>query len=708
MRLHTSAQISMFVIIGVIILILGIGVFLTLSSTTLFEDESPSYKVQEFTQSCLELQSKYALQEVAKKGGWYYLPNDVIFAQEGNFNEMIESSRGFEHAFYGDLRYWDYYDDSSGSMKQEIPTLDDEEDQYSIKNQVERLILETIDDQCLEDYSSFRDRFDIDARFAQLNITSTSFEDNQLTFELFLPLTIESEEEGGADSINRFQITIENSIKTPYYIANDIVQAQEDSSFIEHSYLDFIYNYQQAGDDDLLPPFYDFRYGETDYSVIYSDDKKPLLQQVFNTHSPEIIIQDVDLLPYQRQNVIDTQNSELRTAQAHQRELFTTQDYNLNAKGLRREYGQYTSQLSYNPFFPISFSFSNGDGGGRVLTHDVTNELLLIVPIQYTTYQAGYDITTPVVYEITNSNQNPELDLTFNLPMEINIRNNNPIRVLLNDNISTNSLSTESNSYSPSYCGEEHFISEDVNLNIREKDKFGDEVPVEDVEFRFTCSTQEEVVCPVETLSSQERLNYQQYTLNLPINCPNSQVEIFKDDYISQEIEVSPSLNNEITQSVTFNKPRTFEFDFSVRGQDVGENQQSFILFEPQNNPQYIQSYSLNSTTDHENLNITLIPDTYTITSFTFDQSTQVIPKKPGTSCGTFDFGCEPTPDIPSITLDGWILSDFKLEGFTITQDDLQFANRVSAQMPGVFYPQTYDDFDQNMPRSDEKFIKIQ
>lgn len=709
---YKSAQISLFLIISVILLVLGITAVTVFNSSSIFQGESATYRVQEFTNACLDQQIEYAFNEIGKKGGWYYSKPGLFYAQSDFDNELVERSQGFNHVFYEELDYWNYYDDNSNSMKYSIPSLDEEDDKYSIKNQVLRLIRETINEHCLQDYASFSDAFEIEPQLDKLNISATSFERDNIDFSLYLPLSVKERSEDGVNSMTTFQTGVENPIKTPYYIARDIVIAQQNTSFIERAYLDFLYNYQVAGDESMLPPFYEFRYGVADYNIVYSDEKKPLLQQIFNTHSNEVIITDLGLTMSQDQKVRFTQDSPLKSAQSYQKEHISSleQSY-LEEYNLFGEYQNYVAKLKYEPFHPISFSFSNGKGGGRVLMHDAFYQNLLIVPIEYTTYQAGYDLTLPTIYEISGSSENFENNnFVFNLPLEINIRNNNPVRNLLDSDIRTNSYEVDS-SYTASYCSQMHMISEDVNLKVSTRNKFDEREPLEDVEISFSCSAQPSTVCSIKEFDTRKQFNSLEYTMQLPINCPNSQIEIKKDGYVTKVIDdISPSLENPITREVELYTPKTVDLLYSIGGDysQLPQNQESILIFEPKNNPQYIEVIEFDSTTNMQNLNLTLVPDTYTITSFTFDNSTQIIPERPGKSCSWYEVGCEDIPPLESIELNGWVISNYNLENYEISFADLQFAETIEANMPAVKYPTTYDEFeDQEIKISEQKDIRI-
>ncbi|MCH8519400.1 MAG: hypothetical protein LAT82_01455 [Nanoarchaeota archaeon] len=706
-KVLNKAQISIFVIIGVIILIIGILALTLFSSSSIFQAETPGVRVQEFTQQCLLQQADFALNEVAKKGGWYYTRGIETYARPNDFNPLINRAQGFEHIFYGNLKYWDYFDETSNQYRNQIPTLDNENDEFSIRNQVIRLIEETVNEHCLQDFASFSEVYNVDRDLMKLQVSSSSFEQNRIVFELYLPVQVESLDGSTLESLERFRIDIENKIRVPYLIANDIILAQQELSFIENAYLDFIYNYQKTGDDNFLPPFYDFKYGVTDYSVIYAEDKKPLLQRIFNSHSRELIVTDLALTPNQENTIVQTQSSIFKPVEIHHGPLFSRLDGSmLRTQRLNREYSRFVANLHYEPFFPISFSFSNGKGSGQVLTHSVFNEVLLIVPIQYTTYQAGYDVTVPVLYEIRDGLNQRDDGFVFNLPLEVNIRNNNPLRALIEGDYRLNSLQTQE-SFTATYCNPNHFISQDVSVEVSSLNRFDEREPLEDVLFLFYCSTQPQTACQIPVQETIERFSSNEYVLKLPINCPNSQLEIIREGYLNQKVEITPTLEEPTREQVTMITPKTLDLFFSVMGRSVQPNQEAFILFEPINNPEFIQVISINSTTDMSSLNITLVPDTYKITSFVLDRSRVTIPKKEGRKCKWYEIGCKDAPDLPEFDLDGWVISSFELENYVVTFNDLQFARRVIAQLPGVTYPQSYDDFDQEMPRAEIKHIQI-
>lgn len=701
-------QLSLFVILGAIILVGGVVAYVSTSSTAIFEEEKTTYKIKEFTEGCLISQSEYALREIAKKGGWYYSKSPDIYAKENHFNTLVERSIGFEHPFYSKLDYWSHFDESSKSFETNIPSLDDDDDMYSIKNQATRLIEETINKHCIQDYVSFNDKFIIETQLQKLEVKVNSFENEKLVFDLFLPVSIESRVDGTLDGMNSFRVEVPNLIKTPYYISKDVVLAHHNQSFIEKAFLNFIYIHQKTGDKDYLPPFYDFKYGVADYTVTYAQREKPLVKNIFSTYSSEIIILDLALTSSQYKRVDDTLNAEFKPAQNYQNMyLSLVEESYLNEDNLRRDYEKYVGKFVFEPFYPLSLSFSNGKGGGQVVTNKVFNEVLLIIPIQHTTYQTGYDITAPILFQISRPTANPDNQILFNLPLEVNIRNNNALKELLDEGFLRDEY--EVDSFTTSYCDAAHHISKDIVIDVNEKNIYDEKVPLDGVSFRFTCPTDVSTACSIIPKNSVEGFNSQKYTLNLPINCPNAQIEISKEGYLPTTVEVSPSISIQYNKSATLLKPTTLDLFFTAGGTTPGINQEAILIFEPMSNPEYIQVYGFDKDTNYDDLNITLIPDTYKITSLMFDNSTRTIPGKPGKKCSTLSrlTGCEDKPELPAIDLEGWVLSNFELENYVITQEDLRLSRRIVAQIPGVSYPRTYDDFNQNMPESLPKYIKL-
>ena len=708
---NTKAQLSLFVIIGSCILVIGMLVFFSTSSTSLFTSQKPTYSIQEFTTTCLENQFKYALEEVGKKGGWYYTSPSIVYAKENTFNQLIKKAQGFEHPFYGELRYWRYFDENSNSFVHAIPSLSEGNDEYSIQNQVIRLVEETIDEHCLQEYSSFNELFTIEVELSKLEVSTSSFQEDTIIAELYLPLEIEKKDDLTVDSMYSFSVEIKNSIKIPYFIAQDAILAQENQSFIEQSFINFIYQYQKSGDNTFLPSFYDFKYSVVDYSVVRAEDKKPLLKQIFNTHSNEIILLDTKLKEYQREYVQHSRNLEFKPSVFHQQPFLSNVKHsNIVSQSLQRAYQNYESAFKYEPFFPLAFSFSNGRGAGEILQHSVFNQMLIFIPIKYTTYQAGYDITTPILFQVEDSTPNSDDDIVFNVPIEVNIKNNNPTQNLIYQGIPTFLTVTNSN-YVASYCDPSHYFSKDVNVKLSEYDEFNNKVPASNVSFSFACSTSPQTVCQIPILNQTIGYNSNTYTLKLPLNCPNSELIASTKDALDVLFTVSSSSVDEQTVSSTFMSPRTLELNYYINGYNtLDENQQTVLVLEPKNNPQYTQTFQLNGKMELDNLSVELIPDVYSVTSVTIDNSTKILPKVSGTSCGTLEkiIGCVETPDLPSLELNGWVLSSFELQSYEITSQDLLNAKRIVLQIPGVEYPTSHSDLeDQRMPIANEKHIVL-
>ena len=94
-------------------------------------------------------------------------------------------------------------------------------------------------------------------------------------------------------------------------------------------------------------------------------------------------------------------------------------------------------------------------------------------------------------------------------------------------------------------------ISQDINIDVSSRNEFNELTPLQETEFEFRCSAQPSTICEINNYESMEQFDSQRYSMQLPINCPNSELVVKKEGYVTQVIErVSPSLDLEINREI--------------------------------------------------------------------------------------------------------------------------------------------------------------
>ena len=254
---QNKAQVSLFVIIGVILVIVGIFIFTKSETFPLFKDQTPGYKttqaINEFVLDCMELQTKDGVYLLGRQGGKIYLDNSLIL-DENKVGYIFEKSQGFKLLGETPLEYWDYYDDANDEFKQKIPSYDSKTDEKSMLMQLKFYLDDTLNKKCLNDFKSFNELADINFDLEDID-HNVEFKDDEIEVSLNFPIEINHKNLEKVDYLNKFEIKYENKLRVPYHLAKDIVNTQKENSLFEKNILATLIPYQSTQDTSLLPPF---------------------------------------------------------------------------------------------------------------------------------------------------------------------------------------------------------------------------------------------------------------------------------------------------------------------------------------------------------------------------------------------------------------------------------------------------------------------
>ena len=175
------AQMSIFIIIAVILVFLFILIFALVDSPSLnlFQDERPSYRVQEFVETCLQDISTDGVDKLGLSGGWLY-HQSLIFADRETPELLIQRAQGFRDPGNIEMPYWYYYDDSDEQFRYNIPEYNTDSD-FSMKNQLKRYVEENLNRQCVRDFEVFEEVYNIEYDLSELEVTVEMDEDEIVT-----------------------------------------------------------------------------------------------------------------------------------------------------------------------------------------------------------------------------------------------------------------------------------------------------------------------------------------------------------------------------------------------------------------------------------------------------------------------------------------------------------------------------------------------
>ncbi len=247
-----NAQISIFVIIGAIIILGGVFLFtVDFEGITIFDDQRSSYLIREYVESCVEGQTKEGVYLLGVHGGWLY--NDIreeFFLTKDTNEYLIKDKLGYVDMGGIEQPYWYYYDDGDEEFRTNIPEFDTK-NEYSMKNQLKRYLDETLEPLCIKNFQSFKDKFEVEYDKSEIS-HEVIFNEDEIIVRLNLPLEIRELNEESTEYIDTFSIDHPNELYVPYHLAKDIIDAESNSSFVEYKLMGLLTPYQDPNSVDLL------------------------------------------------------------------------------------------------------------------------------------------------------------------------------------------------------------------------------------------------------------------------------------------------------------------------------------------------------------------------------------------------------------------------------------------------------------------------
>lgn len=704
MKRPSKAQISIFVIISLILVIGSIVFFsLTNNSITIFQDEKSSYKVKTFVESCLDLETKAAIEKIGLHGGWLYHDEMVTTNRKmpAQYNKVAKGLNLFEKQ---EIPYWYYYDDADEVFRFNIPDYDSEY-QYSIKNQVKKYVEDNLERDCIQSFRSFEDIYEIkyEPREIKGKIT-VEFDEDKIVTSLEMPLEIHEITTQNVELVDYFSVNNDNKLWIPYHLARDITLAQANSSFIEYRILNFINAYQTANNREGLPPFYEF---SMKYDFVPWDVRK------VENLTKQVIGSNIGLVQF-----LNTDYNEVKLSPQLKNSPFAQgfvniyqKDY-LSQTSMTKEdvpkifnnYQNYKVKPIYEgAFFPSSFKLS--PSMGNVILLPRPEAVINLIPFFFTEYIAVYEMTMPILFEIKSNEANDKF--VFNLAIEANIDHNTPLSQNRNIEFKLDDLG-DMNSAKSLICDPVQFTSDYIYLNISDpinhglRKKYDDpKIGVEDAIVTFNCKGLASCfIAQTEINGKYVQNNITELKFRVPTNCDPGRLEIYKYGYTKLIFDnLDPKINEPINLGeVEMASQKTL--DLKVRlvtqgtnfntGRTLDDSETAFLIFQNLEDDSLVQVAQITPENQY-NLTINLTVGNYSIEGFVIHNESFTIPSqqfcyKKGLFSGS---DCQ---NVPAIDFDSWVRGGIELETFEVTKYNLLNFDIIKVNFVDYGIPRSYDD----------------
>jgi hypothetical protein len=712
-----KGQISLFVIIGVIIVVLGAYFLTSKNDITLFADQSPSFQttqnIKEFVTSCIQTQTEKGLQVMGVKGGWLYEKNIPYLAKYDDPNQLILRSSGYEDIAGVSHPYWDYYDVRENAFVQQIPSFNDDGDDFSMQNQLERYLSETLDIECFNGFKDFEEVASI-VYDPSLMEVSVDF-DEEIEIQVELPIEITHIAESSTDVLTDFSFTMENPFFIPYYLARDITNAQIETSFLEKATLSFFAPFQETETRENLPPFYSSTL-DYDFRPWFIPDVRLKAQQILESFLPEIQFLEtrpsIPPLPDTFQDNPIAQGVHQMYAKEYFRNIVTNEDYSLvRSKGDRRSLGIFNRYQDYVVFPRYSlltpFYFKIQQAAGNMVLLPKPDDLLPFpIRVTLTEYIASYDVTYPVTFSIIPKGE--DNFYTFNFALQVNIRNNNPLREQPSYLTNLSVIKPDvSESYKKSLvCNPTQFLSKPVTVSLVDPINYGnavlgEEYPVEGVDVEFVCR-QGVATCYLGRTKIVN--NATNLSIKLPLDCNPGTLKFSKfgsKTVTIPTIDVGKDYGQDLGK-VEIPSGKTLKFKFGKLGYDLSytpntqsrlkKEERGIVIFESLEDENLVEFVDV-TYDNQDDLSITLVPGLYSVQAFVLvnDEDHKIRAERRG---GT---------DLPEINLTAWMRAQYDLPEFEVTKEDLLSADTLLLVANDYGYPSTYSALEESENTQDVK-----
>tara|TARA_Y100000310_G_scaffold337885_1_gene426104 strand:+ start:2769 stop:5165 length:2397 start_codon:yes stop_codon:yes gene_type:complete len=414
----SKGQITVFIILGIILL--GIFSLFLYFSGSMIEDSVTSASrdvvedvpsefiaIQLYTESCIETTAKEALIILGQQGGHLY-PTTV-----GEYSLSDPSNSDGVNLDPLLIPYWHYNSMENGQSSVTVaslqPSLDDEDDYYSIAAQLGRYVDEEIED-CLVGYHSFIEQgYNVDYNEKS---TSVRIFDEELDFTMTMPMSANVGEVEAEMTV--FYSDIDLNLKHYYEVADEITQSERDYTFLENQLLELLIIH--TGETlDSFPPFSGSGFNEVNYLFWEVDALQLKLQSLLSTYVP--VLQYQNSLNYLRYEFDDSESEYTSLAQTmtdnmilpltEADDLIVSFDY-----------------FGWEPYLNIN----GGQSEIRPMGHTVESPFSIAAfRFSFQDYYTSYDVSYPVLVTLSDEEAFNGEGYSFSFALESNVINNKAI-----------------------------------------------------------------------------------------------------------------------------------------------------------------------------------------------------------------------------------------------------------------------------------------
>lgn len=488
-------QITVFIILGIIILFGSAAYFYVKQKTTMFEPNTIETRkttaLSPYVEGCIKLKTKEALDIIGVTGGYIEYPFDIRNDPASYLKiAPIDEAR---------MPYWWY------AGENRIPPLE------FIQAEVEKYLINRIDE-CINNFSAIKGydvtkTGDIDAKVA--------FTLKGVDVEMRYPLRAVKVPEQNEFSLNDYDFFVRVPIrfKEIYDLSKSIMEDENQNYFMEKFTMDLI-SLNDNGNEKTSTPLMNMDFRLKPYVWLLPNVQKEL--QSLITQNVQYIkfggteFKPIpDTMPYMQNHYVWTFNS-------------------LSANANEPIYKGFRASATYNPMWK-PFRIDVSPTKATMLKSGQTQIGSVLSFVGWQTWHFTYDLVYPVMITISDEGDKNSEPYVFSYAFLVSIQNNYPYR----QNFGSEIFTTDDRPSDEEVC---QYLTENFNtpITVSTYNNYTDK-PLKGVNLSFTCGR---YTCPIGKTTWTSNGATSSLTANFP-HCPWGILRGYKEGYENAQLFMS-------------------------------------------------------------------------------------------------------------------------------------------------------------------------
>ncbi|MBI2134529.1 hypothetical protein HYU09_00930 [Candidatus Woesearchaeota archaeon] len=411
----TKAQVSIFIIFGIVILAAAAVVFYINTSGQKEEiapgvfistQEIPTQldPVSSFVTQCLDDVAVSGLKLIGEHGGYIDTNSPELTKQNFKISDDPTESDAVAFAPGSEFKipYWWYLESNNNCegtcrFSSKRPELRD--DDGSIEKQLNRYIEKNMPE-CINNFESLTGQgFEISG----LSAIKANAKVAESDVVVVMDYRLSAKKEGITSTLDQFFVRVPVDLEKIYNLATEITNLQQKYRFLERQTMNLVSSFSSV-DSNKLPPVTDMRFEFGSTTSWRKSDVKNSIMQVLASYIPMFQVDGT------RNFNRDFYSSELK------QRLYDS----MIVPVANQEYNNLDVTFNYLDFWPIYFSINcNGE---ICQPESASSNLLALIGLQR--YDFAYDVSFPALVGVFDQDALNGQGYNFNFFLEANVRNN--------------------------------------------------------------------------------------------------------------------------------------------------------------------------------------------------------------------------------------------------------------------------------------------